>query len=87
LFTLIYVNAVNIWCENTLQASLDAYILILPMHVSWAGNEYFIRQAKSRWLRPSEICEILRGHNRFNLTVDPPHKPPSKSDTSHTTTL
>ncbi|ONK63063.1 uncharacterized protein A4U43_C07F11030 [Asparagus officinalis] len=43
------------------------------------SNVYFVTEARSRWLRSSEICEILRNHKRFNLTVDPPHKPPGGS--------
>ncbi|WOK96064.1 calmodulin-binding transcription activator 1 isoform X1 [Canna indica] len=38
-----------------------------------------IQEAKSRWLRPSEICEILRNYQRFLLTPDPPSKPPGGS--------
>ncbi|KAK8947261.1 Calmodulin-binding transcription activator 2 [Platanthera zijinensis] len=36
-------------------------------------------EAKTRWLRPSEICEILRNYIRFNITPDPPYKPPGGS--------
>ncbi|KAJ0980543.1 hypothetical protein J5N97_008798 [Dioscorea zingiberensis] len=35
--------------------------------------------AKTRWLRPSEICEILRNYKNFSLTRDPPCKPSSGS--------
>ncbi|XP_008793313.1 calmodulin-binding transcription activator 1-like [Phoenix dactylifera] len=34
-----------------------------------------LQEAKTRWLRPSEICEILRNYRGFNLTPDPPYKP------------
>ncbi|XP_072975086.1 calmodulin-binding transcription activator 3-like [Typha angustifolia] len=34
-----------------------------------------LHEAKTRWLRPSEICEILRNYQRFKLTPDPPYKP------------
>ncbi|XP_039127265.1 calmodulin-binding transcription activator 2-like isoform X2 [Dioscorea cayenensis subsp. rotundata] len=36
-------------------------------------------EAKNRWLRPSEICEILRNYKNFTLTPDPPYKPSSGS--------
>ncbi|KAM0948414.1 putative transcription factor CG1-CAMTA family [Dioscorea sansibarensis] len=36
-------------------------------------------EAKSRWLRPSEICEILRNYKSFTLTPDPPYRPSSGS--------
>ncbi|ONK67649.1 uncharacterized protein A4U43_C05F2270 [Asparagus officinalis] len=41
--------------------------------------EYFALEAKSRWLRPSEISEILQNHEKFHLHVDTPHKPPGGS--------
>ncbi|XP_020108289.1 calmodulin-binding transcription activator 1-like isoform X3 [Ananas comosus] len=34
-----------------------------------------LQEAKTRWLRPSEICEILRNYKRFKLNADPPYKP------------
>ncbi|KAF8392685.1 hypothetical protein HHK36_023034 [Tetracentron sinense] len=33
-------------------------------------------EAQHRWLRPSEICEILRNYQKFCLKPDPPYKPP-----------
>ncbi|KAG9459912.1 hypothetical protein H6P81_004420 [Aristolochia fimbriata] len=38
-----------------------------------------LAEAQHRWLRPGEICEILRNHQRFRLTSDPPYKPPGGS--------
>ncbi|KAI3980819.1 hypothetical protein MKX01_025384 [Papaver californicum] len=32
-------------------------------------------EAKLRWLRPNEVCEILRNYQRFIITPDPPYKP------------
>ncbi|MQL91488.1 hypothetical protein Taro_024098 [Colocasia esculenta] len=34
-----------------------------------------LAEAKSRWLRPSEVCEIIRNYQKFHLTPDPPYKP------------
>uniref|UniRef100_A0A1D1Z014 Calmodulin-binding transcription activator 1 n=1 Tax=Anthurium amnicola TaxID=1678845 RepID=A0A1D1Z014_9ARAE len=34
-----------------------------------------LAEAKSRWLRPSEVCEIIRNFQKFHLTPDPPYKP------------
>lgn len=34
-----------------------------------------LREAQNRWLRPIEVCEILRNYKRFCLSSDPPHKP------------
>lgn len=31
--------------------------------------------AQNRWLRPTEVCEILRNYKRFCLTPEPPFKP------------
>ncbi|KAJ0976453.1 hypothetical protein J5N97_018418 [Dioscorea zingiberensis] len=38
-----------------------------------------VLEAKTRWLRPSEICEILHNYQKFSLTPDPPYKPLSGS--------
>lgn len=31
--------------------------------------------AQNRWLRPTEVCEILRNYKKFRLTPEPPFKP------------
>eukprot|EP01018_Ginkgo_biloba_P000975 Gb_11889 [translate_table: standard] len=36
-------------------------------------------EAQYRWLRPTEVCEILRNYRKFRLAPDPPHKPTSGS--------
>ena len=36
-----------------------------------------LQEAQHRWLRPPEVCEILRNYCKFKLTPDPPHKPQS----------
>ncbi|XP_058077242.1 calmodulin-binding transcription activator 1-like isoform X2 [Magnolia sinica] len=38
-----------------------------------------LSEAQNRWLRPSEVCEILRNYQKFSVTPDPPYKPPSGS--------
>ncbi|XP_078444862.1 signal responsive 1 isoform X2 [Wolffia australiana] len=38
-----------------------------------------ISEAKSRWLRPAEICEILRNYKSFRIDPEPPNRPPSGS--------
>ncbi|GAB4838456.1 hypothetical protein Ancab_027990 [Ancistrocladus abbreviatus] len=37
------------------------------------------REAQLRWLRPAEICEILRNYQLFHISSEPPNKPPSGS--------
>ncbi|KAF0924982.1 hypothetical protein E2562_015045 [Oryza meyeriana var. granulata] len=37
------------------------------------------REARSRWLKPSEVYYILQNHERFPITPEPPKKPPSGS--------
>ena len=34
-------------------------------------------EAQHRWLRPAEICEILRNYQMFHITQEPPNRPPS----------
>ncbi|KAJ7946722.1 Calmodulin-binding transcription activator 2 [Quillaja saponaria] len=36
-------------------------------------------EAQHRWLRPAEICEILRNYQMFQITPEPPNRPPSGS--------
>lgn len=38
-----------------------------------------LQEAQHRWLRPSEICEILRNYQKFQLTPDPPVRPAAGS--------
>ncbi|XP_048232625.1 calmodulin-binding transcription activator 3 isoform X2 [Ricinus communis] len=36
-------------------------------------------EAQHRWLRPAEICEILRNYNKFRIAPEPAHLPSSGS--------
>ncbi|XP_074312987.1 calmodulin-binding transcription activator 2 isoform X2 [Silene latifolia] len=36
-------------------------------------------EAQHRWLRPAEICEILRHYQKFQISSEPPNLPPSGS--------
>ncbi|KAF5743936.1 calmodulin-binding transcription activator 2-like isoform X2 [Tripterygium wilfordii] len=36
-------------------------------------------EAQHRWLRPAEICEILRNSQKFHISSEPPNRPPSGS--------
>ncbi|PKI47199.1 hypothetical protein CRG98_032421 [Punica granatum] len=38
-----------------------------------------LQEAQCRWLRPAEICEILRNYQKFSLTPEPPTRPPAGS--------
>ncbi|KAL9272396.1 Calmodulin-binding transcription activator 3-like protein [Drosera capensis] len=37
------------------------------------------REAQHRWLRPAEICEILRNFGTFQISSEAPNRPPSGS--------
>ncbi|XP_020575859.1 calmodulin-binding transcription activator 2 isoform X2 [Phalaenopsis equestris] len=41
--------------------------------------EQILEEAQHRWLRPLEICEILRNYHKFHIAPEPPNKPPSGS--------
>ncbi|XP_010269272.1 PREDICTED: calmodulin-binding transcription activator 3-like isoform X2 [Nelumbo nucifera] len=41
--------------------------------------EQILLEAQNRWLRPAEICEILRNYRKFHIASEPPNKPPSGS--------
>ncbi|XVF67208.1 hypothetical protein PTKIN_Ptkin10aG0101900 [Pterospermum kingtungense] len=41
--------------------------------------EQILVEAQHRWLRPAEICEILRNYQKFQISSEPPNRPPSGS--------
>ncbi|XP_050388150.1 calmodulin-binding transcription activator 3-like isoform X2 [Argentina anserina] len=47
------------------------------------GNQLDIQQilleAKHRWLRPAEICEILQNYKKFHISSEPANTPPGGS--------
>lgn len=53
-----------------------SYLLVLPL-VGFDIN-VLLREAKSRWLKPSEVYYILLNHEQLQITHEPPNKPPSK---------
>ncbi|KAI5008020.1 hypothetical protein ZWY2020_009068 [Hordeum vulgare] len=38
-----------------------------------------LQEAQSRWLRPTEICQILSNYKKFSIAPEPPNRPPSGS--------
>ncbi|KAK8636562.1 hypothetical protein V6N13_124307 [Hibiscus sabdariffa] len=44
-----------------------------------SGIEQILSEAQHRWLRPAEICEILRNYQKFQIASEPPNRPPSGS--------
>lgn len=49
------------------------------MAIIWwnADIEQILIEAQSRWLRPAEICEILRNYKNFRIAPEPANMPPS----------
>uniref|UniRef100_A0A0D9VQK3 CG-1 domain-containing protein n=1 Tax=Leersia perrieri TaxID=77586 RepID=A0A0D9VQK3_9ORYZ len=41
--------------------------------------EQILKEAQQRWLRPTEICEILKNYRNFRIAPEPPNRPPSGS--------
>ncbi|KAE8704926.1 Calmodulin-binding transcription activator 3 [Hibiscus syriacus] len=41
--------------------------------------EQILMEAQHRWLRPAEICEILKNYKQFRIAPEPAHVPPSGS--------
>lgn len=41
--------------------------------------EQILLEAQHRWLRPAEICEILRNYRKFRIAPEPPNRPPNGS--------
>ncbi|ERN14613.1 hypothetical protein AMTRI_Chr04g244780 [Amborella trichopoda] len=50
------------------------YALSNPLDIS-----QIVLEAQNRWLRPAEVCEILRNYHNFHIASDPPNRPPSGS--------
>ena len=36
-----------------------------------------LQEAQKRWLRPTEICEILSNYKLFSIAAEPPNRPMS----------
>lgn len=54
------------------------YILLLSNLTHFSIDlEQILQEAQHRWLRPIEICEILRNYHKFCIAPEPPNKPPS----------
>ena len=45
--------------------------------MGYADIEQIFKEAQHRWLRPAEICEILRNYRKFRIAPEPPNKPTS----------
>ncbi|XVF15198.1 hypothetical protein REPUB_Repub09cG0129600 [Reevesia pubescens] len=41
--------------------------------------EQILMEAQHRWLRPTEICEILNNYKKFRIAPEPAHMPPNGS--------
>ncbi|KAL6648662.1 hypothetical protein ACP70R_012886 [Stipagrostis hirtigluma subsp. patula] len=41
--------------------------------------QQILKEAQQRWLRPAEICEILKNYRNFRIAPEPPNRPPSGS--------
>ena len=42
-----------------------------------ADIDQILIEAQNRWLRPAEICEILRNYKNFRMAQEPPNMPSS----------
>lgn len=42
-----------------------------------ADIDQILLEAQHRWLRPAEICEILRNYTKFRIASEPGNRPPS----------
>ncbi|KAK6930340.1 CG-1 DNA-binding domain [Dillenia turbinata] len=52
---------------------------VFNQHVDLTDLEQILQEAQHRWLRPTEICQILRNYQKFVLTPEPPVRPPAGS--------
>ncbi|KAK7841122.1 chorismate synthase 2 [Quercus suber] len=42
---------------------------------SMPNIKHILTEAQNRWLRPAEICEILRNYQKFQIASQPPNRP------------
>ncbi|XP_010491568.1 PREDICTED: calmodulin-binding transcription activator 1 isoform X2 [Camelina sativa] len=49
------------------------------MHITQIDMEQLMSEARHRWLRPAEICEILQNHHKFHIASESPTRPASGS--------
>lgn len=54
----------------------------LIYYINCADIKQILLEAKHRWLRPAEICEILRNYEKFHISTEAPNKPVSMSSSS-----
>lgn len=47
--------------------------------VNQLDMEQILLEAQNRWLRPAEICEILRNYKKFRIAPEPANMPPNGS--------
>lgn len=58
---------------------LPSRIVYWLTSVTWSNTdiERILLEAKHRWLRPAEICEILKNYDKFSIASEPANMPPS----------
>ncbi|XP_024313805.1 calmodulin-binding transcription activator 3 isoform X2 [Brachypodium distachyon] len=57
--------------SSRLQVVEDTYIFLDIPEI--------LLEAQNRWLRPTEICQILYNYKKFSIAPEPPNRPPSGS--------
>ncbi|TVU37808.1 hypothetical protein EJB05_11144 [Eragrostis curvula] len=50
-----------------------------PMSNQPPDISQILLEAQNRWLRPTEICQILSNYKKFSIAPEPPNRPPSGS--------
>lgn len=61
---------------------VGSWVAQLISCVQIADIKQILLEAKHRWLRPAEICEILRNYEKFHISPEAPNKPVSMSSSS-----
>lgn len=60
----------------------DSWLAELIYRVQIADIKQILLEAQNRWLRPAEICEILRNYEKFHISPEAPNKPVSMFSSS-----
>lgn len=71
---LICIAGFFLWCCRILERKG-----MMTLSEGSDNEPILLEAARYRWLRPDEICEILREHKNFQISTEHPNKPPSGS--------
>lgn len=74
IFGLLIGSQPCLWSFSSIKSILHIF---RECYLWNADMEQLLVEAQHRWLRPAEICEILRNYKKFRIAPQPANMPPS----------